>query len=112
MTPVDEIIDLGAYILRIEAFAEPFFGAAIVGYGVFVGAGKSIAPNIINLSSMWLLRIPLSMVAAKHMGLTGVWIAMSSELIVRGTIYLLYLRSNRWLNTKAMRNAIAKNRTL
>lgn len=112
MTPVDEIIDLGAHILRIEAFAEPFFGAAIVGYGVFVGAGKSIAPNIINLSSMWLLRIPLSMLAAKHMGLTGVWIAMSSELIVRGIIYLLYLRSNRWLNTRAMRDAIAKNRTL
>ena len=38
----DEIIDLGTTILRIESFAEPFFGAAIVCYGVFVGAGSSL----------------------------------------------------------------------
>ncbi len=112
MTPVDEIIELGAKILRIEAFAEPFFGAAIVCYGVFVGAGNSVAPNIINLSSMWLIRIPLSMLAAEKMGLVGVWTVMALELTARGTIHLLYLRSRRWLNTQAMREAIAKNKKL
>ncbi|MCR5453711.1 MAG: MATE family efflux transporter [Bacteroidales bacterium] len=112
MTPVDEIINLGAKILRIESFAEPFFAAAIVCYGVFVGAGNSVAPIIINVSSMWLIRIPLSMVVVGTMGLTGVWIVMASELAMRGLIHLLYLRSGRWLNTQAMREAIAKNKKL
>lgn len=112
MTPVDEIIDLGATILRIESFAEPFFAAAIVSYGVFVGAGNSVAPIAINISSMWLLRIPFSMLVVGSMGLKGVWIVMCLELIARGVIYLFYLRSGRWLNTQAMREAIAKNRKL
>jgi len=112
MTPVDEIIDLGATILRIEAFAEPFFGAAIVCYGVFVGAGSSVAPIAINVSSMWLIRIPFSFLIVGSMGLTGVWIVMASELAARGIIHLIYLRSGRWLNTQAMREAIAKNRKL
>lgn len=112
MTPVDEIIDLGATILRIESFAEPFFAAAIVSYSVAVGAGNSAVPNIINVLSMWLLRLPLSMMVVESMGLKGVWTVMCAELITRGIIFLLYLRSARWLNTQAMREAIAKNRKL
>lgn len=112
MTPVDEIIDLGATILKIEAFAEPFFAAAIVCYGVFVGAGNSVAPIAINVSSMWLIRIPLSFFIVGKMGLTGVWIVMAGELVARGIFHLIYLRSGRWLNTQAMREAIAKNRKL
>ncbi|MBR2104351.1 MAG: MATE family efflux transporter [Bacteroidales bacterium] len=112
MTPVDEIIDLGTTILRIESFAEPFFGAAIVCYGVFVGAGSSVAPIAINVSSMWIIRIPLSFFIVGKMGLTGVWVVMASEIAARGIIHLIYLRSGRWLHTQAMREAIAKNRKL
>ena len=39
LSPVDEIRSLGADVLRIEAFAEPFFAASIVSYSVCVGAG-------------------------------------------------------------------------
>ncbi len=102
LTPVDEIVELGAKILRIEAFAEPFFGAAIVCYGVYVGAGNSLMPNIINMVSMWLVRIPMAMLMAQTMGLVGVWIAMCIELIVRGSSFLLYLRSPKWLDTQAL----------
>ena len=108
LTPVDEIVELGAKILRIEAFAEPFFGAAIVCYGVYVGAGNSLTPNIINMVSMWFVRIPMAMLMAQTMGLVGVWIAMCIELIVRGSTFLLYLRSPKWLDTKAMREAMGK----
>lgn len=36
MTPVEAIADLGAEILRIEAWAEPMYAASIVAYGAFV----------------------------------------------------------------------------
>ncbi|MBQ3656997.1 MAG: MATE family efflux transporter [Bacteroidales bacterium] len=105
MTDNQEIVELGTVILRIEAFAEPFFGAAIVCYSVFVGAGNSLLPNFINLGSMWLIRIPLVMFVAQSYGLTGVWAAMCFELIIRGTVFLFVLRSPKWLDTQAVREA-------
>ena len=42
MTPIEEIRTLGTDILRIEAFAEPMFAAAIVTYGIFVGGGQYV----------------------------------------------------------------------
>lgn len=112
MTDNQEIIDLGTLILRIEAFAEPFFGAAIVCYSCFVGAGNSLLPTAINLCSMWFVRIPLILFAALPYGLIGVWVAMCFELIIRGTIFLIFIRSPRWLNTQAVRDAERAKRVL
>ncbi len=44
MSPVPEIVDLGARCLRIEAWAEPLFAVSIISYGVFVGAGSTLLP--------------------------------------------------------------------
>ena len=97
MTPQREIIDLGASALRIEAFAEPMFGAAIVCYGVFVGAGKTKVPAFMNLASMWGVRITLALLLVGSMGLNGVWLAMAIELTFRGIIFLLRLHSRKWM---------------
>ncbi len=97
MTPVPEIIDLGVSALRIEAFAEPMFAASIVCYGVFVGAGKTIIPSCMNLGSIWLFRITLALLLAPSMGLNGVWLAMCIELNIRGILFLLRLKTNRWI---------------
>ena len=59
MTPVDKVVELGARILRIEAFAEPMYAAAIVAYGVFVGAGSTLASSVMNLASIWGVRLSL-----------------------------------------------------
>lgn len=97
MSPVPEIVDLGARCLRVEAWAEPLFAAAIICYGVFVGAGYTIAPCGINLVSMWMVRLGLSALMVKTMGLYGVWMAMAIELCFRGLVYLLWLSTKRWM---------------
>jgi Na+-driven multidrug efflux pump len=97
MTPVPEIVSLGVDALRIEAFAEPMFAASIVCYGVFVGAGKTIIPSVMNLGSIWIFRITLAILLAPSMGLNGVWLAMCIELNLRGILFLLRLKSNKWL---------------
>ena len=91
MTPSPEVRLLGVEVLRIEAFAEPMFGAAIICYGVFVGAAKTIAPSMMNLISMWGVRITLAAMLAPSMGLRGVWLAMCLELTFRGVIFLVKL---------------------
>lgn len=88
MTPVVSIRELGAEVLRIEAWAEPMFAASIVVYGFYVGLGRTILPAIMNLSSIWVVRLSLAAILAPIMGLKGVWIAMCVELCFRGLIFL------------------------
>ena len=99
MSPVHEVVELGARCLRIEAWAEPLFAASIIGYGVFVGAGYTLAPCGINLVCLWVLRLGLSIILVTSMGLYGVWMAMAIELCVRGLIYLVWLKSKRWVRS-------------
>lgn len=97
MTPVEAIRDLGASCLRIEAFAEPFFAASIVTYSVCVGAGDTLKPAVINLCSMWIVRLTLASLLASRFGLQGVWVAMAVELTFRGTLFLIRLLRGRWM---------------
>ncbi|MBP3228403.1 MAG: MATE family efflux transporter [Bacteroidaceae bacterium] len=91
LSPVAEIQTLGTEVLRIEAWAEPMFAAAIVSYGVFVGAGDTFKPSLMNLFSMWAVRLTLAAALAPVYGLKGVWIAMCVELCFRGAIFLARL---------------------
>jgi putative MATE family efflux protein len=97
MTPVDEIIGIGAQCLRIEAFAEPMFAAAIVCNGVFIGAGDTLRPAIMSLLSMWGVRLTLAALLATTYGLPGVWVAMAIELTFRGFIFLVRQLRGGWL---------------
>lgn len=99
MTPVDEIRKLGVMALRIEAFAEPMFAAAIVAYGVFVGAASTLIPCLMNFFSIWAVRLSLAALLAPTLGLKGVWIAMCVELCFRGVIFLIRLFRGKWLKT-------------
>ncbi len=96
-TPVQEVRDLGVMALRIEAFAEPMYAASIVVYGIFVGAGDMLVPSMMNLISIWGVRIPLAAWLAGSMGLRGVWIAMCIELCFRGVIFLIRLLRDKWI---------------
>ncbi len=95
LSPNTEIQTLGAKVLRIEAFAEPFFAAAIVSAGVFRGKGKTFVSTILNLSTMWLVRLPLAAYLAPMIGLKGVWIAMALQLTVCGTLFLIVLAKDK-----------------
>lgn len=88
LTPVAEIKASGASALRIEAFAEPLFAASIIGYSVCVGAGDTKIPALMNLFSMWMVRLSLAALLAPSYGLQGVWFAMACELAFRGLIFM------------------------
>lgn len=93
-----EVVELGTEVLRIEAWAEPMFAASIVAYGVFVGSGKTLVPSIMNLASIWVVRLTLALILAPSMGLRGVWIAMCVELCWRGIAFLFRLKGRSWSN--------------
>lgn len=100
LTPVPEIAALGVTLLRIEAFAEPMYGASIVVTGILRGKGDTLWPAILNLVSVWCVRIPLAMLLFPKFGVIGAWIAMASELNLRGILFL-------WRMTKAWKKVRA-----
>lgn len=97
LTPNEEIRNLGAAVLRIEAFAEPFYAASIVASGALRGAGDTLVPSCMNFASMWCVRIPLAAILAPRVGLYGVWIAMCVELCFRGILFTARLKRERWM---------------
>ena len=97
LSPVPEIRALGTQVLRIEAFAEPFFAASIVTYSVCIGAGDTAIPSFINLGSMWFVRLTLAATLAPIYGLPGVWFAMATELTIRGIMFLIRLFRGKWM---------------
>jgi putative MATE family efflux protein len=100
ITPKADVIALGTELLRIEAWAEPGFAAAIVAYGVFVGSGKTLVPSIMNVVSIWVVRLTLAFILAPTYGLRGVWIAMAIELCWRGLTFIYRLTQNNWSKTE------------
>ena len=96
------VIALGAQVLRIEAFAEPMFGASIVASGAMQGAGDSTGCFLLNLFSMWGVRLTLAFLLAPRLGLVGVWAAMCIELCIRGALFLIRLARGKWLDKGAL----------
>lgn len=97
LTPDPEVQVLGARVLRIELHAEPLFAASIVACAAMRGAGDTFIPGIINLISIWGVRIILASQWSKAMGLPGVWYAMCLDLSFRGILFLIRLKRKRWL---------------
>ena len=96
------VVELGAKVLRIEAFAETMYAISIVGYGCCVGAGDTLMPSLMNFCSMWIVRIGLAAILTPKMGLQGYWIAMCVELNVRGILFIWRLKGDKWMKHKVV----------
>ena len=102
LTPDAGVQTLGAQVLRIEAFAEPLFAASIVAAGALRGAGDTLVPSVMELGSMWGVRITLAMLLVGPFGLHGVWVAMCTELCVRGLLFLVRMYRGKWLEIRTI----------
>ena len=97
LTPDEAVRQLGVECLRIEAWAEPGFAASIVAMSCFVGTGDTKKPSIMNLFSMWAVRVTLAAALAPRYGLHGVWLGMAIELTFRGLIFMIRMKWGRWM---------------
>ena len=102
LTPDAGVRTLGAQVLRIEAFAEALFAASIVAAGALRGAGDTLVPSVMELGSMWGVRITLAMLLVGPFGLHGVWVAMCTELCVRGLLFLVRMYRGKWLEIRTI----------
>lgn len=63
---------------------------------VWLGAGDTLIPGIMNLASLRGVRTVLTIFLVPRFGLYGAWIAMDIELCFRGMIFLIRLTRTKW----------------
>lgn len=96
LTPVAEVQSLAIQVLRLELLAEPLFGVSIVAAGALRGAGDTLVPSLLNLGSIWIVRLGLALLLVGPLGLRGMWIAMAVELCVRGLLMLWRQKTSKY----------------
>ena len=101
LTPVAEVRTLAAQALRIGLLAEPLFGVSIAAAGALRGAGDTLVPSLLNLGSIWIVRLGLSLLLVGKLGLRGMWIAMAIELCVRGALMLWRQKASKFYETQS-----------
>lgn len=101
------VVEEAAAMLRIVCFAEPFFALSIVLSSNLRGAHDVRYPMLVGLVCMWGVRIVLApiLVLCFHMGLAGVWTAMSADLILRGILCGLRWHSGKWVRISGLEPA-------
>lgn len=93
-----EILSIARTCLRVVAISQPFL-AGVMGFsGALRGAGDTRRVLAITLTGIWGIRLIFSYIFAITLGwgLIGAWIAMSLDLIVRGTIYFFIFKGGKW----------------
>lgn len=101
LTPVAEVRTLAAQALRIGLLAEPLFGVSIAAAGALRGAGDTLVPSLLNLGSIWIVRLGLALLLVGKLGLRGMWIAMAIELCVRGALMLWRQKTSKFYETQS-----------
>lgn len=93
-----EILDSARWCLRIVAISQPFLAATMGFAGGLRGAGDTRWVLIITIIGVWGIRVTLAaiFVFVFNWGLIGAWIAMSIDLIIRGTLYFFRFKSGKW----------------
>ena len=88
LTPDPAVRELATQVLRIGLIAEPLFGVSIVAAGALRGTGDTFVPSAISLLSIWIVRLGIALLLVGRLGLHGMWIAMATELCLRGLLML------------------------
>jgi putative MATE family efflux protein len=98
-TSVPEVIRLTGLLIRSNSIALLAWAISFVLSSGLKGAGDTRYTMMTAFIGMWIFRIGLGYIIGIvfKVGILGIWIGMYVDWIVRGTLYLLRLRGNRWI---------------
>lgn len=93
MTNSPNAAALGARMLRLVAFSEPFFGLMIVSEGILYGLGRTKYAFIIESLGMWGVRIFMTFLSINlwNADLKGVWYCMIADNVFKAVMLILPL---------------------
>lgn len=94
----EDIIREGANFISIFVLGLPFFGIFAATSSIFRGSGHNVPTMILEISRLWVLRIPLSyaFAFAGKMGSTGVWVGMTVSNFIGALMAIGLLSTRIW----------------
>ena len=94
----EEVIVLGATVLRMVAVSEPFYGFSIIIEGMMMGVGKTKEPFVYNIIGMWLIRIIGTFLCTQllGMGLVSAWACMIAHNLLLFVLFLICYVRGTW----------------
>lgn len=101
LTPDQSTRNLAVMVLRVGMIAEPLYGVSIIANGALRGAEDTFVPSVLNLITIWVIRLTLSFILVKPLGLLGIWVANSVELSIRGIIMLIRQQTSKYYYRKS-----------
>ncbi len=97
-TPDEEVIRLGAKLLRMVALSEPLYGMAIITEGILQGVGDTMSAFVFNIIGMWGVRVAGTFLVIRVLGmdLTAAWGCMiAHNVLLCAMLWVRFVRG-RW----------------
>ncbi|HZK01225.1 MAG TPA: MATE family efflux transporter [Tissierellaceae bacterium] len=96
------IIEISGNIMKIIAIIQPFQTSAFAISGGLRGAGDTVSTLIVSLIGVFVIRLSLAYVLINivGLGLTGAWLAMLADQIIRWVGISLRYRTGKWKSIK------------
>ncbi len=92
-TKDQQVIALGATVLRMVAVSEPFYGVSIIIEGMMQGMGNTLIPFVCNIAGMWAIRIlgTFICIVLLDLGLVSAWACMIGHnlMLFAAFVYML-----------------------
>lgn len=93
-----EVITKGAFVLKMIAVIQPFQSSQLIYAGGLRGAGDTRWPLVSTFVGIWFIRVTLAYILIKGLGygLTGAWIAICIDQVIRYFILLWRFKTGKW----------------
>lgn len=91
------VAGMGAEMLKLVAFSEPFFGLMIVMEGIFYGLGRTRYAFFVETFSMWGIRILSTaiVVLVFQLSLRAVWYCMIADNVSKAVLFTIPMLSGK-----------------
>lgn len=98
-TKDQQVILLGATVLRMVAVSEPFYGVSIIIEGMMQGMGNTMVPFACNIAGMWGIRIVGTFICTQllSMGLISAWACMIGHNLMLFSAFVFLCASGRYI---------------
>jgi putative MATE family efflux protein len=97
-----DLVDMAGKFLKIQTVSYMFNGLMIVMMSVMNSVGDTLIAFIVDLVTMWGIRVPLAVVLPKvaNLGVYGIRWALVADTVSSAFIFIIYFKSGRWKHKK------------
>jgi putative MATE family efflux protein len=100
--PEPELIDLASKFLKIQIASYMCNGLMMVMMNVMNTVGDTLISFIIDLTTMWGIRVPMAILLphVANLGVYGIRWALVADTVSSAVVFIIYFQSGRWKRKK------------